>query len=466
MTSTSIAASYRVAMRIGRTLQQLGKVTVLASLAACMTSPTDGSSMTAPTDGSSIQNRFAAMTWGGLTATPTASVTLEALTGSTWQPFASATSTGPATYDVSGQAWYPWSVTVPPPRAGNYWPSGAPARFRAKQGDLALLTFTTAQLSCMMGKVSTMGYAQAAEACGPTLTEVTIKAPCDVVVLEGCYDMPTLTQITDYPFDRSMDFGNGLQGVTHDDGNWFFSTAYRNASGQHSRIARVPVGNNLNDQPPFYGNPYEPLHRHFGDIDYYNGRVYVPLERGDGTASYNAVGMFRASDLVYYPALPMPTDSPQHPAGSEFPWLARNPKDGLFYSSKFNGASELYKYEITTSAIFYRGSVPLSKTLNEVQGGAFTPSGRLYVSSTSKGTRAVNVIELSDPARGVVVGAGDLTWDPGEHEEIEGITVWDLDDGRAPGVQGQVHVIMIQQENHSNDDWYFKHMRANPVGEL
>jgi hypothetical protein len=425
--------------------------------------------MTSPTDGTSLNNRFAPITWGGLTPTPSAEISLQALRPGTplsaWLQFATAYSGSTPTYDVSGQAWYQWSVTAPPPRGGLYWPVGSPGVFRARQGTEPVRTFTPSQVTCVMGKVASMGYAQAADECSATLTDVRLFAPCDAAVNGGCYDMPSLGQIGDYPFDRSMDFGNGLQGVTHDDNNWFFSTAYRNASGQHSRIARVPVGNNLNDQPPFFGNPYEPGHLHFGDIDYFDGIVYVALEKGDGNASYNAVGRFRASDLAYYPALPMPLDSPQR-SGAIFPWIARNPKDGLFYSSKFNNVTELYKYEITGGTIIYRGAVSLSKTLQEVQGGAFTPSGRLYVSSNSKATRAVNVIDFEAATRAVVIGTGDLTWDPGDSEEIEGITVWDLDNGRAPGVRGQIHVIMLQQEIHSNDDWYFKHMRANPVGEL
>jgi len=48
---------------------------------------------------------------------------------------------------------------------------------------------------------------------------------------------------------------------------------------------------------------------------------------------------------------------------------------------------------------------------------------------------------------------------PGD-EEIEGLTVWNLDDGRAPGIRGQVHVLMSDLEDASNDDLYFKHMRG------
>jgi hypothetical protein len=42
-------------------------------------------------------------------------------------------------------------------------------------------------------------------------------------------------------------------------------------------------------------------------------------------------------------------------------------------------------------------------------------------------------------------------------EEPEGITIWDLDDGRAPGIRGQLHVLLLRNEHFSDDDVYLKH---------
>jgi hypothetical protein len=58
-----------------------------------------------------------------------------------------------------------------------------------------------------------------------------------------------------------------------------------------------------------------------------------------------------------------------------------------------------------------------------------------------------------------------LNWVPGD-EEIEGLTVWNLDDGRAPGIRGQVHVLMLDVGEVSNDDLYFKHVRISPIEAL
>jgi hypothetical protein len=46
------------------------------------------------------------------------------------------------------------------------------------------------------------------------------------------------------------------------------------------------------------------------------------------------------------------------------------------------------------------------------------------------------------------------------YEEPEGITFWDLDaDPRSPGVSGQVHVILLDNDEPDSDDVYVKHYR-------
>lgn len=44
-------------------------------------------------------------------------------------------------------------------------------------------------------------------------------------------------------------------------------------------------------------------------------------------------------------------------------------------------------------------------------------------------------------------------------EEPEGITYWDLDNGMAPGITGQLHAIMIDNVGKGDDDFFFKHYR-------
>jgi hypothetical protein len=254
--------------------------------------------------------------------------------------------------------------------------------------------------------------------------------------------------------------------VCHDNNNWFITSAWRNIYGQQSRIAKKPVNVSFNeDNFLVYGSPYVSQGwRHPGDCDVFGGLVYVPLEPDTGFAGYNAIGRFNTSDLAYHPVLPIPVNSPQRNPG-DFPWMARNPKNGLWYSSKFN-ATELYVYDISGSIITYKGAVSLPQQLSRVQGGEFSPSGRLFL-ATDWNTGLVS-LELGGENVGSSAAITQwltLNWVPGD-EEIEGLTVWDLDDGRAPGIRGQVHVLMIDVEDFSNDDLYFKHVRISPIDAL
>ena len=44
-------------------------------------------------------------------------------------------------------------------------------------------------------------------------------------------------------------------------------------------------------------------------------------------------------------------------------------------------------------------------------------------------------------------------------EELEGIDLWDLDGGQVPGIDGQIHLQMIDHDWRSDDDFFFKHYR-------
>lgn len=42
-------------------------------------------------------------------------------------------------------------------------------------------------------------------------------------------------------------------------------------------------------------------------------------------------------------------------------------------------------------------------------------------------------------------------------EEPEGLTFWDLNDGRSPNIRGELHVLMLDNDEPDNDDVYLKH---------
>jgi hypothetical protein len=415
---------------------------------------------------------------------PGATITLGALNNNTGEhrTFATTVASSTAEVDSTGRSWYYWSISKVLPRQGAFWqPDGTNSSKVSIKATIAgnqSYTFTAAQMTCTVQNVAAKGYMQAALDCGSTNAPLAMLAPCDSKVtsvnseMNGCYHVGTSTNLEDFPFDRSYELANGLQGVCHDDNSWFLTSAWRNSSGQQSRIAKKSVNVSFNeDNFLVYRSPYiDQGWRHPGDCDVFGGVVYVPLEPDAGFAGFNAIGRFNTADLAYHPVMPLPENSPQRSPGN-FPWMARNPKNGLWYSSKFD-ASELYVYAIAGSTITYKGTVKLPQAIFRIQGGEFSPSGRLFL-ATDWNTGLVS-LELGlglTPEENTVGSTAAITqwhtinWVPGD-EEIEGLTVWNLDDGRAPGIRGQVHVLMIDVGEVSNDDLYFKHVRISPIDAL
>jgi len=100
--------------------------------------------------------------------------------------------------------------------------------------------------------------------------------------------------------------------------------------------------------------------------------------------------------------------------------------------------------------------------LYNVQGGVISPSGELlyivadgiHVFDLSTGRR----VARSTNGSGIFNYEFDADCTPpfdSECEEPEGLTIWDLDDGRAPGIRGQLHVLLL--DNDIADDVYLKH---------
>ena len=280
-------------------------------------------------------------------------------------------------------------------------------------------------------------------------------------VTDDLYKNVKFTPIEDFPFDRSYEFANDIQGVTHDSQYWYLTQAiypWYKKNAVNSRLAKVRVTTSLNEQPKINYKMPKSWHdygwRHYGDLTYAKGRLYVALEGG----GRGGVGAF---------------DTQLKPIGfasfntGDCPWIAYNSRDDYFYTSDFH-AWELRRYQITVQdnkvIANLNGKIPLidrncRKTLiDRVQGGTFSKNGRLYVTSDIQngGIRGIDV------RTGMVFLAIRVNFDKdGEKEELEGITLWDLDSGVAPGIRGQVHVLMIQNEISSNDDLYFKHFRVN-----
>jgi hypothetical protein len=293
---------------------------------------------------------------------------------------------------------------------------------------------------------------------------------------------PVATYLGQHPTDRDNGWSEGLQGVGHDQNNWFFT--------QQTRLWKFPLGFDLNRKisgalptgVKMVSVPAELKakgYNHFGDLVHYKGFLYIPLEAKEGgNSSRPLLVVYRASNLVFVGSTPL---NKQTRAG----WLAINPKDGILYTSgnHMNNMSKLISYRIEFAELG-RNNVVLkssnTKTLYDengrditlkkyMQGGDFSDDGKylfLVNGTASKSTPARDGgIWVFDFKTGKKVlksagsGAFRFEYRPGapNAEEPEGITYWNFTEGRAPKIKGNLHAILLNNDALSSDNFWFKH---------
>ena len=287
-----------------------------------------------------------------------------------------------------------------------------------------------------------------------------------------------------YPKSRENGWSDELQGVTHDHNSWYFT--------QKETLWKFPVSHNLNERievaAPYRGILKTKIpwvlrsmgYDHLGDIDHQFGYLFVPMTGGENTA---IIAVFRASDLKFtaYDYL--------NPQGTQAGWAAINPLDNILYSTakimnpiytyQVNyhllpfayGEYKDFLYEIGEQHITDGQGKPIYR--NHMQGGDFGDDGYLYLVNGyyEKFDNRQGGITVVDPGTNHVVAQSTISsgqfryeFHPGgfNGQEPEGITYWDLDGKGAPGISGQLHVIMLDNDlPGDDDDLYFKHYRTN-----
>lgn len=276
-----------------------------------------------------------------------------------------------------------------------------------------------------------------------------------------------------------------VEGVAHDDDFWYFTRSRLPATQSIHAIWKVPVGLdllNVTSTTPGVSvvsiNNVHPLFNFtgFGDPDVYrfNGIDYlvVPVSRYDdcffpGTA----IAFFRCDTLDYRGHVLLPG-----PCG-DAPWVAVSEGGELFSSRTNMGLSDpaergLHVYNVDWAAlenpnpvtITFNRTVPLFDENNQslvpfhMQGGEFARGDQLlYLSSgqfndenDTADREGIHVIDTTTftrvrhSTRGVAGQLFDFYYNPGgsSEEQPQGLTLWDLDDGRAPGILGHLHVLV------------------------
>jgi hypothetical protein len=218
-------------------------------------------------------------------------------------------------------------------------------------------------------------------------------------------------------------------------------------------------------------------YNHFGDavVHKYDMTDYllVPIEEKDGAVA-GAVAVFRCSNLslVDYAEL--------HAQGINAGWCAVDGA-GILFSSPGRTRS-LFRYDLDWERVHSEGiaeatfleELPLLNEqggpldINTMQGGEFAVGGKLlyllsgfyqdnHQEAISEGIHVIDSstwrrVEHSTNGHGYF----NYYYNPGDaHGEPEGLTVWDLDDDGAPGIRGQLHALML--DNEINDDVHLYH---------
>lgn len=274
----------------------------------------------------------------------------------------------------------------------------------------------------------------------------------------------------DYPKDREPGWSNECQGVTHDASYWYVT--------QKDRLWKFPISYDLNKQvskdikrvgiPEILKNNH---YNHFGDLDIYQGYLYIPLE--DKENRQPKIVVFKAQDLSFVAEANL--DVAQ--GGGHAMSCAVNPQNGRLYVAQYRHGDPsgirvlLYHQEIKEGRLILRYLSKLSlyeedgrKALypRSIQGLEFSKtSGLLYLVSDIGSAGGIFIFDPNTGKRLQRIKVGyDPTYAGYVKEELEGITIWDLDGGQAPNIRGQVHLIMIDNVGRGADDLYFKHFRV------
>jgi hypothetical protein len=279
----------------------------------------------------------------------------------------------------------------------------------------------------------------------------------------------------DYPSNSKPDWVEDVQGVAHDANNWFITNTWR--------VQKIPVTGDLDsspgpgyidrylwhcqgvfcstDMPALYNDGYS----HIGDPDYYQvgaqGYLLAPVEGGPSPG----IAAFDTSDLSYI-------DHAYMPGAGGAAWCAVD-RGGSLYTSQFTDVTAIMRWAVDWTTLRDSGTLvmlnptPLDlldatgalTTLQHVQGGAFSPSGqRLYLVADDLHVFDMvtrRQVQVSSNGSGIF----NFQFHPGDGEEPEGIAFWDLDDGRAPNLSGQLHVLLLVN-SFFGDAIYFKHYTA------
>jgi len=328
---------------------------------------------------------------------------------------------------------------------------------------------------------------------GPLVFLLALAVSAGAGTYEGYYNY-----LWNYPSEKQdLGWNEEAQGVGHDANYWFIANNGSIVTWGDEYLWKVPVTHDLTESiagvpgVAFFHNGSHPellvICDHFGDPDCfrYAGHQYVLLPFDDATEDmaefpYPGVVVLESHDdpsVLEYKGFGLLSDE-QGLAS----FVTVNPRDSCLYSAgSAVGPMRRYgidweqvdagviEFELLETFWVYDGDGGGPLWVDFMQGGEFSPSGELLFLSSGRGSEfvdwwGISVFRSSDwhmVAHSAPVLPFEFVYDPGsppdDWEEPQGLTIWDLDDGRAPGIIGQLHVILLDNDWPSADDIFFKH---------
>jgi len=244
------------------------------------------------------------------------------------------------------------------------------------------------------------------------------------------------------------------QGITSDGISWFVvsnndeaKALYKFSINFDSHISTPPGGTGWIPPVGVDFNKLMPMNLHIGAPDYFEGKIYVPVEPSSAV-------WVTDTNLMTLDIQPLGGSIGSAPQGQSMPWCAINPWNGYLYSSTFDNVDRIYAYDpanhfahVEKKDILLQGG-----TVNKINGGCFSQNGHLYLASND-----TQYITGYSTLNGAFLGYHwveyDKDWDVAQ--EIEGISITRLD---YPTGDPTTYVnVLVLENNIGADDIFFKH---------
>jgi len=197
-------------------------------------------------------------------------------------------------------------------------------------------------------------------------------------------------------------------------------------------------------------NTFGQFNPHFGALCFFDGRLFVPTQWPFGIWRINLQTHAQAWSHVVLP------DN----ENNQFPWCAIHPVTGVLYTANYDTPQALRAYDRSNLARRPADDIrlgPAPLPLDHVQGGTFTPRGRVLLVRSDD-----NAVFCYSSLNGHCFGARTLGDFGSAGSEVEAVTVrnWQIN-----GVPTPLHIAELDNDV-SQDDFYLHSFNVPEPGRL